>query len=395
MAVPPDPPPSPNDQVVAGPPEELPPLPEDREAARKAAGRDFPCSNCGATLEFDPDRQRLACDHCGHHEAIAFGEGARVAERDLREMLQRLAQRRGEEGASAKGVFEVRCDACGANVRFTGPLTATACAYCAAPIERAGVHDAKEGIAVDGVLPFRIEEPAARQNLGKWVKSRWFLPTRLAREGIAARFQGVYLPFFTFDALTANRFAGQRGTRHTMVVGSGKRRTVVVYYTWRPVTGAFERFFDDVLESAGSGLPDEQMSALEPWPMKGLQPYSPQFLSGFLARTWEVPLDRCFDAAKRRIAGEIESDVRRRIGGDAQRVHSIDTAWPALAYKHVLLPVWLAAYRFREKGYRVVVNAATGEVQGERPWSAWKIALFIVALLAAAGAIAVVVAANS
>lgn len=45
-----------------------------------------------------------------------------------------------------------------------------------------------------------------------------------------------------------------------------------------------------------------------------------------------------------------------------------------MTFKHILLPVWLAAYKYRGKTYRFVVNGQTGRVQGERPWSAWKIA---------------------
>src|SRR4029434_9588673 len=113
------------------------------------------------------------------------------------------------------------------------------------------------------------------------------------------------------------------------------------------------------IESAGSGLPEKQMDALEPRPLKGLQPYSPQFLSGFLARTYVRTLERCFRAARGHMEAELEADVRGRIGGDEQRVLSIDTHWSALTYKHVLLPVWLATYKWKEKPFRVVVNAAT------------------------------------
>ena len=393
-----DPPASPHDRVDAGPAELLPPLPEDRDAAKKAEGREFPCGQCGASLLFSPGAQKLSCPYCRHEQTVALEPGAAVAEQDLRAMLERLATRKGTDRAAEKslasGLFEVRCSGCGGTVQFSGTLTATNCAYCAAPIERSGVHDAAaaDRIPVDGVLPFQIEEPAAKQNLRAWTKSRWFLPSVLAKDGIETAFRGVYLPFFTFDALTANRFAGQRGTRHTMVVGSGKSRTVIVYYTWRSVEGAFQRFFDDVLETAGSGLPEKQMAELEPWPLKGLAPFSPEFLSGFLARTYDVPLDHSFASAKARIEAQIEADVRRRIGGDAQRIESIDTAWPGLTFKHVLLPVWLATYAFKGKRYRVVVNAATGEVQGERPWSGWKIFFFVVACAAVAGLVALIAA---
>jgi hypothetical protein len=45
----------------------------------------------------------------------------------------------------------------------------------------------------------------------------------------------------------------------------------------------------------------------------------------------------------------------------------------------------MAAYKYRGKSYRFVVNGRTGKVQGERPWSAWKIA-FAVVVLAVVGA---------
>ena len=82
----------------------------------------------------------------------------------------------------------------------------------------------------------------------------------------------------------------------------------------------------------------------------------------------------------------IARDVRFDIGGDQQRIHDIATDISDVTFKHILLPVWLAAYRYRGKSYRFVVNGRSGRVQGERPWSAIKLAVAVVAgLLVAAG----------
>ena len=59
-----------------------------------------------------------------------------------------------------------------------------------------------------------------------------------------------------------------------------------------------------------------------------------------------------------------------------------------MTFKHILLPVWLAAYKYRGKTYRFVVNGQSGRVQGERPYSAWKIAAAVIAALAVAAGIA-------
>jgi hypothetical protein len=75
--------------------------------------------------------------------------------------------------------------------------------------------------------------------------------------------------------------------------------------------------------------------------------------------------------------------VRQDIGGDEQRIERLSTRYTAVTFKHLLLPVYVGAYHFNGKLYQVVVNGRTGEVQGERPYSFWKIALFVLTLLLA------------
>ena len=82
----------------------------------------------------------------------------------------------------------------------------------------------------------------------------------------------------------------------------------------------------------------------------------------------------------------IRRDIRFDIGGDRQKIHQVDTSVRGVTFKHILLPVWLAAYKYRGQTYRFVVNGQTGKVQGERPYSAIKIAFAVLVglLLAAA-----------
>ncbi len=84
---------------------------------------------------------------------------------------------------------------------------------------------------------------------------------------------------------------------------------------------------------------------------------------------------------------QIERDIRFDIGGDRQRIHTVQTDVRDITFKHILLPVWLAAYKYNGKTFRFVVNGQTGRVQGERPWSAWKIAGAVILGLIVAGAL--------
>src|SRR5262249_32023202 len=112
-----------------------------------------------------------------------------------------------------------------------------------------------------------------------------------------------------------------------------------------------------------------------------LQAYQPAYLAGFKAQRYEMDLKEAFEEAKEIMAPVIDDDVRRDIGGDEQQVDSISTSYSAITFKHILLPVYLGAYRFQDKSYQVMVNARTGEVQGDRPYSVWKIALLVLFIL--------------
>jgi predicted RNA-binding Zn-ribbon protein involved in translation (DUF1610 family) len=356
-------------------------------SAGDEVGRVFPCESCGADLEFAIGVQSLKCAYCGFEKKLDIDPDAAVCEQDYKETLDRLVKQRGFASVDAKDVKQVQCQSCGGTVRFVGTITSTECAYCGVPLQLDGVHEAVDGIPVDGVLPFLIDRKTAKKNLKEWVRSRWFAPNDFKSRGIQGRFNGVYLPYWTFDSLTFNRYTGKRGVHYRVTVGSGKNRRTVTRTRWYPTSGAFQRFFDDVLIIAGRGLPDKRLMALEPWPLNMCAPFNPQMLSGFLARTYDVALEKGFEGAGARMEEAIRAEIRMRIGGDVQIIDSLDTRHDAVTYKHLLLPVWMLAYRYGKKSYQVVVNAGTGEVQGDRPWSWVKIMLAVFAGASAIGLI--------
>jgi DNA-directed RNA polymerase subunit RPC12/RpoP len=357
-------------------------------------GRVFPCPRCGADLVFNIGQQALKCPYCGYEEAIALPADQEVKERDFEEMLRNLAEHHDKGRNSYEGMKELRCGSCGGIVIFQGTLTSTRCPYCASPIQIDKAEQAKDRIAVDGVLPFHVDHDKAAHNLADWVKGRWFAPNDFLEQGVRADFNGVYLPYWTFDAMTFTRYTGQRGEHYTVTVGSGKDQRTETRTRWWPASGSFQRFFDDVLVNATRGLNEKLVQELEPWPLEKCDPYNQQMLAGFLARTYEVELPQAFEKARKRIRAALEGDVRARIGGDEQRIDGMDVRHTAVTFKHLLLPVWMTAYRYHGQPYNVYVNATTGEVQGERPYSWIKITLAVVLGLIAAGIAYLILAAS-
>jgi hypothetical protein len=289
----------------------------------------------------------------------------------------------------ASDALEVQCQSCGATVTFLPPEVARQCDFCGVQIV-AQPKSADPILAPEAILPFRLTQSQATDSLRQWIRSRWFAPNALKSFARPDAIDGVYLPFWTYDTNTTSYYTGERGEHYyvteayheTDSQGRRVQRTRRVRHTrWHSVSGSVERWFDDVLVAATVSLPEKRLEALEPWDLADLRPYDPAFLSGFKAQRYQVDLAKGFERVKQVTANVIAGDVRASIGGDEQRIHNVATHYSGVTFKHLMLPVYVGAYRFSQKIYQIVVNGRTGEIQGERPYSIWKIAFFVAALL--------------
>ena len=143
--------------------------------------------------------------------------------------------------------------------------------------------------------------------------------------------------------------------------------------------------FDDVLVNASKSLPEKLANELEPWDLHELKAFNEQFLTGFVTEQYQIDVKEGFEKAKVRMESVIRGTVNKSIGGDVQQITSLNTTYNDITFKHILLPIWLSAFRYSEKVYRFMINGRTGEVQGERPYSWMKITGAILGGLAVIG----------
>ncbi len=345
--------------------------------------RRFPCRQCGAKLEFAPGTSSLVCPYCSCVNEIA---PVGVAEEiDYEAALAKLASDAPQEFSAS-----VSCTGCAAIVSPPANVTSFSCPFCGTNIvvQPGGASR----IRPNGVLPFKITKQQATSAFRKWLSSLWFAPSKLKTQGMLnSGISGLYMPAWTYDAHANTRYTGQRGDAYyetEWVTVNGKRESRRVRkIRWTSVAGRVENDFDDVVVLAGGSLPTDKAHKLEPWDTKDVVPYADDYLAGFTAECYRVDLAQGFVMAQRLMQPEIDSTIRSDIGGDEQRISGKDSAYSEITFKHLLLPVWIAAYRFQGKVYHFLVNARTGEVQGERPWSAIKIAGAVLLGLMVAGVI--------
>ena len=363
--------------------------PSANDAGATASGSDtIACSGCGAPLAFAPGTTHLACLHCGTENEIAVTIPETIVETDYRRFLE---QTQAGSGGGETALYTVTCASCGASTTLKPNVASDACPFCGTPLVAADAHT-RSIIAPRYLLPFAVDLRQALAAFRTWIAKRWFAPNDLKRYGQSAeKLAGLYIPYWTYDSATSSSYAGRRGTNHTQTytaVENGRRvtRTRTVIH-WTSVSGRVSQLFDDVLVIASSSLPEKYAAKLEPWDLGNLVDYNESFLAGFRTETYRIDLAEGFEKAKVIMDKTIRDAIKRDIGGDHQQITSVNTSFDNITFKHILLPIWLSAYRYNGKVYRFMVNGRTGEVQGERPWSIAKIAL------AAAGGIALLVGA--
>jgi hypothetical protein len=277
------------------------------------------------------------------------------------------------------------CKRCGAHTTLDPHIAASSCAFCGT----AAVVEAPPNANVvrpEGLLPFKVGRDTAIQKFRSWLASLWFRPNKLKSESRLTSMQGVYIPFWTFDAATFSTWTADAGyfeyetvtrVRDGRTVQEREQRT-----RWEPASGDLSKFFDDVPVPASNGIPPSLAKAIEPFPTADLTPYDPSFLSGFLAEENAIDLPEALESAKARMRDKIRNECVAQIPGDTHRNLEVISTFSALAYKNALLPVWIAAYEYADKPYRYLVNGVTGKASGTAPYSVVKVALAVLAALA-------------
>jgi LSD1 subclass zinc finger protein len=345
------------------------------------------CRECGALLKYAPGTLHLKCEYCGCQNEIKEAVKPTIVEEiDFEKFLSENSF-----GVEKQEITTIKCGNCGASSTLKPNITSDSCPFCASPIVITGGGTSSSIIKPKYLLPFKIDQKTAFSDFKKWIDGLWFAPNDLKKYvDNAEKLNGMYIPYWTYDSKTVSEYTGQRGDNYTTtesysvtINGKTEERTrTVTRIRWSYASGTVYNDFDDVLVLASNSLPEKYTNALEPWDTENLTEYNDKFLSGFRSESYQIDVKSGFERSKLIMDAGIRESICNDIGGDHQRISSVDTRYNDITFKHILLPVWLSAYRYSNKVYRFMINGRTGEVQGERPYSAIKITLAILGVIA-------------
>lgn len=198
----------------------------------------------------------------------------------------------------------------------------------------------------------------------------------------------MYLPFWTYDADTFSQWQAEAGhyyyTTESYTDSQGKHQTKQVRHTrWEWVSGYLDKDFDDVLILGSTGLEQNFVDDIFPYELKEVVNYDGQFILGHASEVYQKDLQQGYDVAEGIMDDAIRAEVTKRIPGDTHRGLRIQTQRSNITFKHLLLPIWIAAYTYNSKVYRFLVNGQTGKISGKKPVAVWKVIVLILVIIGA------------
>lgn len=368
------------------------PAPEETEALPEII--EFKCPQCQAMTAYCVADGGLRCTYCGYYEPPArtiVGKGAQEFEFTV-ETLAVASQAHGW-GETRE---DLHCQNCNAHTTLPpGRLTHT-CPFCGS--NRVLHQNApQDELRPRFLIPFQIEADACRPIAEKWLGSSWMTPKALKQSTVAG-FTGIYLPYWTFDAVTRAEWKAEVGhQQQERYYDSGSKewrtRTVTV---WKWESGRVRKFFDDLLVPGTAHLNRVLLHDLQNFDTQALVAYEPQYLAGLLAQAYDVPLEKAWEEGRETMRDGTREACRAQASTSQIRNFSMALDFNDESWRYVLVPVYIAVYRYEDKPYQVMVNGQTGAIAGQRPvdWNkVWLAAGALVApgaLLSLLGVLAIV-----
>ena len=343
------------------------------------------CPACGARAEWNPGKQKLICPFCGTESPYHVDrELGKVVELDLVKALRELPD---EERGWQTERRSVQCQSCKAVMVFDPARVGQNCEFCGSPA-LVDYQEIKAPIRPQGVLAFKIDAGRVRDDIRRWWRSRWFAPGRLAIAALVDTIRSLYIPYWTFDAQVHCPWTAEAGHYYTVMVPGrdAKGRPIMraeQRIRWEPASGVVDHFFDDEPVPGTQGLPIDLLRQVEPFPTQEIVAYDTAFLSGHVVEHYQVVLLDAAQRSQEQMHAKLMALCAQQVPGDTHRNLQIQPNYASRTFKHVLVPIWLLSYNYGAKAYQVIVNGYTGQIAGNRPYSAWKIFFAVVAAIIA------------
>jgi DNA-directed RNA polymerase subunit RPC12/RpoP len=307
------------------------------------------CPSCGSLLDADD----LFCPNCGTEAPEQQSSPAIAATADP----SRIAK------------YNFECKGCGASMSYDASTKALRCPFCGS-VELAAQEDRKI-LAPKSVVPFVVTREQAVTSMRQWLGQGFWRPGGLSQDAQVVGMTPVYVPYWVFQANT-----------HTYWTADSSHTPPGACASWYPLAGEHEGRYAGLLIGASGVLAPNETHQICPFDLGPGVPPQKVDLENITVEEFSLSKKYARPMAQSGLE-QLEKDacVSSRVPGQARNAH-VNVQVTEMSGEPVLLPVWIMAYRFRDRIFRFLVNGQTGKATGLAPLSYTKIvAAVLIAIL--------------
>ncbi len=332
------------------------------------------CKQCGGRMLYIPNSFVVKCDHCSYEELFDFEANNSTTKHSLQELTQ-----------STNVQYKIiKCDSCGAEI-LASIFLASQCPYCGNTFFDKNYFNKLEQ-PIDGIIPFKISKNQLYNKIKKWKKSLFLTPNSFKKQiQQITFFKGTYIPYWIIHSKTDISYKAQCGINTLMSKKTkwhneeGKITTTLNNLALLGTTSVPEYFEDKTLPKFDDIIAEPFNNR---WIFSDIVPLNEYFTYGFSCELPTLTIQQTLNKQEKKIRYELEQKVIKKLeksGCDVAYINKLSYQHKELFYQLVLLPVWIASYRYKNRVYQILINGQTGEVVGNRPIS--KVKVFFLWLL--------------
>ena len=337
----------------------------DLQPVEASTEEKFTCPQCGGRVKFNIQTKNTQCLFCGFEQDIEKQNAAGHSEQVLEFVLP---TERGHHWAETQ--HHLKCQSCGADSLWPLGQRALQCPSCGSNqlIESEETANLVDPQAI-GLI--EIDEQRAHQLLKTWLGAGWFSPDDLTKSAKKINLRPAYYPFWNFDGTL------ELNWRCEVNEGSDDAPH------WVTRNGVEYKMFDDVLVSGYQLIDKQSLREIAPFKLKEIVEFQPEFLAGWPALTYDIPLSEATLDARAAVVRDVRRNLHRRVlpGRKKRNLNTGAMQWSGFTFNHVLLPLWVGHYQYKGEAFTLFMNGQTGEISGDKPRDNLKAAAIIISIV--------------
>jgi hypothetical protein len=288
------------------------------------------CAVCQALL----DEEDLFCGNCG----------AEAPRRDDATAVK----------PSRMSTHQFECNGCGAAMSYDASAGRLRCPFCGS--ERLEQRESKRVLTPSRVVPFSIDKETAVATMRAWLTGGIWRPSDLSHQAVVVTMSAVYVPYWVFEATT-----------HTYWTADSDQVPHGGQGEWYPMTGEHHGRYDSLLVGASGVLTAHETSEVCPFDLTAGVSVDQCDFDNVTVEEFSVPRKYARPQARNDLeARELDTCRQQYVPGRCRNL-KVDVLLEGMSSEPVVLPLWMLAYRYREKTYGFLMNGQSGKCTGTAP----------------------------